>query len=492
MFCFCFQSPSLKLQALEADSGPHPALVDHRPPWQPHTPPQPLSPGEPGPCLTQELHSPPSSPAPERRSLNSSQPGSSLVLYPASLCVETQLSPPASDPPDLSPLLSRLIATNDRPVLSPRCHSPRYNLDPDAAPSPPCSQHVPMHRCRATSEAEGGGRELVSVTTLSRHIHTVKKRIRRFEERFEQERHYKPAHNDKTANPEVSRLMKELIKSRKQLKELKLKQSITGRLREPSTEPCRTGTDQRGAARTGTELQKLNNNSSAEPSLEETVHVVTNRVKERRQELSLPDNIKEMSHSQMCMEKSSLQKCLLYFESLHGRPSSRHERALMKPFYDRYRLVKQLLSASAASTVVSTIEEEENSDEERPKLRPCQAKPPTCVSSDESLCFPLQELSDTPPVSPLDEVKGLQTQVIAMATLHEASRSELEENLRTTRLEKKKLHRALRECEARFYTQTGRVCQKEDRGPMAEEHSQYKSLKAKLRLLEALLSKQQD
>lgn len=37
-----------------------------------------------------------------------------------------------------------------------------------------------------------------------------------------------------------------------------------------------------------------------------------------------------------------------------------------------------------------------------------------------------------------------------------------------------------------------RVCQKEDRGPMAEEYCQYKKLKAKLRLLDALLSKQQD
>lgn len=37
-----------------------------------------------------------------------------------------------------------------------------------------------------------------------------------------------------------------------------------------------------------------------------------------------------------------------------------------------------------------------------------------------------------------------------------------------------------------------RVCQKEDRGPMAEEYCQYKNLKSKLRLLEALLSKQQD
>lgn len=37
-----------------------------------------------------------------------------------------------------------------------------------------------------------------------------------------------------------------------------------------------------------------------------------------------------------------------------------------------------------------------------------------------------------------------------------------------------------------------RACQKEDRGLMAEEYCQYKSLKAKLRLLEALLSKPKD
>lgn len=35
-----------------------------------------------------------------------------------------------------------------------------------------------------------------------------------------------------------------------------------------------------------------------------------------------------------------------------------------------------------------------------------------------------------------------------------------------------------------------RVCQKEDRTPIKEEYQEYKQLKAKLRLLEVLLSKQ--
>lgn len=53
-------------------------------------------------------------------------------------------SPPG---PHTSPLLSHFMTT-DCPVPSPRCpnlsHSLRYNLDPDAAPSPPCSQHIRM------------------------------------------------------------------------------------------------------------------------------------------------------------------------------------------------------------------------------------------------------------------------------------------------------------------------------------------------------------
>ncbi|XP_035519150.1 protein FAM13A-like isoform X2 [Morone saxatilis] len=313
-----------------------------------------------------------------------------------------------------------------------------------------------------------------------------------------------PAHNDKTAHPEVARLMKELIKSRKQLKELKLRQSEEGGQTGQggfnlSGETCWTNTDHREAALTGTELQQLNNNSNTKPNVEETVNIITNRLKERRRELGLPDSIKEMSNFQMNMEKTSLQKCLLYFESLHGRPSTRQERTLMKPFYDRYRLLKQLLLSSAAAAVITTIEEEEGSDEERPKQRSPRQQPlwlrsPRCVSSDESLHLhlPSLEMSETPLVSPLEEVKGLQPQIITMATLHEASRSELLDHLRMARLEKRRLHQALREFEDHFYAQTGRACQKEDRGPMAEEYCQYKNLKAKLRLLEALLSKQQD
>ncbi|KAM9727761.1 protein FAM13A-like [Menidia menidia] len=495
-------SPSLKLQALEVESGLSPEPGDPQAQGGLPSQQQPLS-------SEAQSHTPHSSPFQEQHTDGSLPPVHIVPSYLSKfspvastashsdgfLGEDNSPSPPASN---ASPLLSHFI-TSDCPIPSPRCpslsHSQRYNADPEAAPSPPCSQHIRMARCSFQTQQDEGS---VSILMLNRHIHTLRKRIRRFEEHFEQERHYKPAHNDKTAHPEVAKLMKELIKSRRQLKEIKLRDSedsgLTGpRGFSPRAETCRTNIDQREAAPTGTELQQLNNNSNTRADVQETVNMIANRLKERRRELGLPNSIKEMSHVQMCMEKTCMQKCLLYYEGLHGRPSTRQERILMKPFYDRYRLLKHLL-ASASTAAITTIEEEEGSDEEdskqlSPRQQPLWLTPSRRVFLEEWQGLPSPETPETPLVSPLEEL-SFQPQTITMATLHEASRPELLDHLRMVRLEKRRLHQVLREFEDYFYTQTGRACQKEDRGPMAEEYCQYKSLKAKLRLLEALLSKQ--
>uniref|UniRef100_A0A8C4ZVW6 FAM13A-like domain-containing protein n=1 Tax=Gadus morhua TaxID=8049 RepID=A0A8C4ZVW6_GADMO len=404
-----------------------------------------------------------------------------------------------------SAVLLQHMGAGDRPVLSPRCpslsSSLRFLSDPDSAPSPPSSQNSHMAHRSVRTQPEEGAKEQVSISSLNRHIHSLRKQIRLFEEQFEQEKNYKPAHNDKTAHPEVAGLMKQLIKSRRQLKDHKLKQlSHGGGRREPrvaqlpssstsSSSPSegrRTVRHQQGAPLAGTELQQLDNGSNSQLDVEETVQTLSTRLRDRRRELGLPDDLKEMSQSQRSLEKTALQKCLLHYESLHGRPSTRQERMLMRPFYDRYRLLKQLLLASSASPVITTIQEEEGSDEEG-------SRPPGCLSSTGSLLLKRsQDVPEATLVSPLEEVRVLPPLGVTMATLHEASRSELLEQMRSTRLQKKKLHLALREFEHHFHAQTGRTCQKEDRGPMDEEYCQYKNVKVKLRLLEALLSKQQD
>ncbi|XP_041738909.1 protein FAM13C [Coregonus clupeaformis] len=480
MFCFCFQSPSLKQQALEAELCPSP----------PGTPQEDL---ELPPCtndyqsLTPSLQSLPK----QNQDIISTSLTEASPVQRAPMSLSEGSSSECLLTPGPSPLLQRLAA-GDCPIPSPRCHNlsqgQRFNTDPETAPSPPCSQHIRMAHYIVRTEPAEGANKAPSVTTLNRHIQNLRKRIRHFEERFEQERHYRPAYNDKTAHPEISRLMRDLTKSRKQLKELKLKQCAEG-LREQqrggNTGTCRSTRDPQGA-------MEHYQNSNNKPSLKETVDSLNKRMMAKRQEEGLPDNIKEMTQAQMAVEKVTLQKCLLHFESLHGRPSTRQEKTLMKPFYDRYRQVKQqLLCSSTTIPVITTIEEEEGSDEECVKDSPWLPHTALrCVSSDESLRLPYNKVANIPLVSPLEEIKSLQPPSVTTATLHEASRSELLEQLSVTRAEKKRLRSVLRDFEDHFYTQTCRNAQKEDRGPMAEEYCEYKSLKAKLRLLEALLSKQ--
>ncbi|XP_005743494.1 protein FAM13C-like isoform X2 [Pundamilia nyererei] len=477
MFCFCLQSSLQKLQALEVEGGTSlgSSPEESPPPLGSKEQKSPRGRAELGgkeaktlalchgvpadenspPELLTFLTRPPQSPRhPPLTAIHpGQQPPTSDVVTPPSPH-HSPYSPQRSSPggegghgSDGGGALLQLLAGGASPLPSPRCSSPcqRFNSDPDSAPSPPCSQQYIL--CRGDRTQDSEGERPSSVPFLTRHIQTLKKKVRRFEDQFEQEMNYKPSHNDKYSNPEMIRVMGELAKARKQLKELRLRQSVFESKEQESADVCRYGAGQQGA-------------SEHKPALEETVESLFRRLREKRQALGLPDNMKEMTQAQMVLEKITLQKCLLYFESLHGRP-----------------------------------EEEDGSDEDcvsslavdelpvPPPRRPAQ---PAAGEEDSD------RDSDPAFVSPLDEVKAVRQQdALTTANLHEASRSQLLDCLRETRAEKKARRKVLKEFEDEFYRQTGRICQKEDRTPMKEEYQEYKQLKAKLRLLEVLLSKQE-
>ncbi|KAM9336371.1 protein FAM13C-like [Symphorus nematophorus] len=511
MFCFCLQSSLLKLQALEVEGGPSlgPSPEESPPALGTKEQKSPCGPVELGGKEGKTLalcHSVPvdeNSP-PELLTVLSRPPQSPrhqplTTIHPGQQPQTPDGAPPPS--PHHSPYspqrgspggeggggwaeggggaLLQLLAGGPSPLPSPRCsslsHSLRFNSDPDTAPSPPCSQQYML--CRGRDRTEGSEDECPpSIPFLSRQIQTLKKRVRRFEDQFEQEMNYKPSHNDKYSNPEMIRVMSELAKARKQLKELRLRQSVFESKEHDGAENV---SGQQGA-------------SEHKPTLEETVESLFRRLREKRQALGLPDNMKEMTQAQMVLEKITLQKCLLYFESLHGRPGTKQEKNLVKPLYDRYQMIKRLL---CASPTITTIEEEDGSDEDSMSsttVEEAPVPPPrraTRVAAGEE---DSDRDSDPAFVSPLDEVKAVhQKPALTMANLHEATRSQLLECLRETRAEKKTRRKVLREFEDEFYRQTGRICQKEDRTPMKEEYQEYKQLKAKLRLLEVLLSKQE-
>ncbi|XP_074446514.1 protein FAM13C isoform X8 [Larus michahellis] len=377
------------------------------------------------------------------------------------------------------------ITDGDNPLLSPRCsifsQSQRFNLDTESAPSPPSAQPFMMPRSSSRCNCEEC-KEPQTVAQLTKHLQSLKRKIRKYEEKFEQEKKYLPSHGDKTSNPEVLKWMNDLAKGRKQLKELKLRiseeQNCTSRAPQRNDHCENSGTSKEAAPQEATSTEPA-------PSVEETMDSVLRRLKEKRQHFNLPETIKDMTKKQMALEKINLQKCLLYVESIHGRPVTKQEKSLMKPLYDRYRIIKKLL---AAPSLITTIEEEDSDEDHSQSSHELSSGPISCLPVEEHLCYS-QEESEPAYVSPLDEKKVFRQTALSMSNLHEATMPVLLEHLRETRADKKRLRKALREFEEQFYKQTGRSPQKEDRVPMAEEYSEYKHTKAKIRLLEVLISK---
>uniref|UniRef100_A0A8C9AIW3 Family with sequence similarity 13 member C n=1 Tax=Prolemur simus TaxID=1328070 RepID=A0A8C9AIW3_PROSS len=185
--------------------------------------------------------------------------------------------------------------------------------------------------------------------------------------------------------------------------------------------------------------------------------------------------------------KRKIRKFEEKFEQEKKYRVTKQDKNLIKPLYDRYRIIKQILSTPS---LIPTIQEEEDSDEDCPQgsQLPSLPDPASHLPVGDHLTYSTK----TEPVRALlpDEKKEVKQPALSMSNLHEATMPVLLDHLRETRADKKRLRKALREFEEQFFKQTGRSPQKEDRIPMADEYYEYKHIKAKLRLLEVLISKQ--
>ncbi|XP_034738935.1 protein FAM13B isoform X4 [Etheostoma cragini] len=413
--------------------------------------------------------------------------------------------------------------------------------DPDAI-SPTKAQR-PRRASVGSKEAMRGGDSMTH--QLTKKLQHLKKKIKQFEEQFEKERNYKPSHGDRAANPKVLKWMTDLTKIRRQIKDAKHRaESELG----PQTRP-RSNTLPKSF---GSTLDQGPCDAAGEvkgqrPTIEETLEIIQCRVKGKRQEDGWPDDIKKMTKEQLSCEKTVLQKNLLHYEGLHGRPVTREERLVVKPLYDRYRLVKQMLTRVSITPVTvspsskrrtQTLqpiiegetahfweeikeeeederkekeggeedekeeereEEEEEDDEEEGESSGGEMQSSDVImavdfmtSSDESISSQKQSdrHRDCPMTAKVEEGSGKLALDLRLSSSNASSMPELLEQLWKARAEKKKLRKTIREFEEDFYQHNGRNVLKEDRVPMLEEYREYKRIKAKLRLLEVLISKQ--
>ncbi|XP_054875812.1 protein FAM13A isoform X2 [Poeciliopsis prolifica] len=417
---------------------------------------------------------------------------------------EARLSPHAG-----GRLIRQLLEEDSDPMVSPRFyaygHSQQYLDDTEVPPSPP-NAHSFISRRRSSSLGScDDEREELTSAQLTKRIHVLKKKIQRFEEKFEDDRKYRPSHSDKAANPEVLRWLNELARLRKELKERKLMKS------EEDLPPVTRQRSNTLPKSFGSQLDKKPQQEKApKPPVESTLESVLKKLQEKRQEVNRPEDIKDMTRDQIGAEKVALQKALLHYESIHGRPVTKSERQIMKPLYDRYRLVKQILCRASTIPVIGSpsskrrgpllqpiiegetalffddIKEEEDGSEDDGDTKTQfteNIQPELSVFS-----FMDEEVDGF--ISPVDELSPSKTTAdMGLSNLHSATMQELVEQLQETREEKKRIRKNLKEFEDQFFRQNGRTVQKEDRSPLADEYHEYKHVKAKLRLLEVLISK---
>lgn len=176
------------------------------------------------------------------------------------------------------------------------------------------------------------------------------------------------------------------------------------------------------------------------------------RLLDKRKHSKRNINVEKMTREEIQSEKVDTQKELLSFEEKHGRPQTKLEKDLMRPLYDHYRKVKRLLVKSTSKTQNSNSEflHEENGDEDEMNN-----------SKDQKNFF----------------------------NLHSFSIIELNKEKDISLIEKAKLKDVIKKYEIEFSKINNRSLNKEDREFHKEDFERYKILKAKLKLIDALIEK---
>ncbi|XP_050098006.1 uncharacterized protein LOC126578943 isoform X2 [Anopheles aquasalis] len=335
------------------------------------------------------------------------------------------------------------------------------------------------------------------IKTISRKLSGLKKKLTQFEERFEREHGCRPTHGDKSADPNIKSIVVEMHKLRKEKNQIKADLvvfSAKGLTKQSNTADAGPDTE-------SDEKMRL-------CKMKDTISDIEKRLMEKRETDHRSENLDMMSNEQLTEEKASVQRALLYLESMYGRPASREERDAARPLYDRYRLIKRLVNRAnsisgpcgVANSQMPTILEHEALALVGTSTPSTDITPPSATSM-------IQSPSDTggqsttttgttaTTTTTTDDSEGstattTTTASSATENIHSMTADELWQHYDVTREEKKELRRTIKEFEQQFEETTGRKMLKSDRKSIEDTYALYKQKKAKLRLIDALFKKQ--
>lgn len=336
--------------------------------------------------------------------------------------------------PSLSMVPSRLLSSPRNSIIATHC----IRLDTDTI-------YSNMRKSRNPVE--------MRLKKISKQINALKKGIRKFENEFGNKHGRKPNYTEKINDDKMKQFYTDIAQLKKEYKQLQ---------------------DSNGDAK----MQINKNEISAGKSLRDLVNELEIKLKQKRELANRSFKIEKMTPEELLEEKVALQKALLHLESMYGRPNNKDDRDVVRPLYDRYRNLKRTLARNSTGQMLAndleTIHEDEtiNFVVELSML-------------EKGTLEKLSSLSTT-----ADSTDTTDTDVSVNENLHALSRNELVLQLKATVEEKKVLKRAIKEYEFDVQQKTGKMLQKEDKIPIQQLYKNYKKIKSKIKLLEALLVKQ--
>ncbi|XP_055602878.1 protein FAM13A [Uranotaenia lowii] len=320
------------------------------------------------------------------------------------------------------------------------------------------------------------------IKVINRKLSQLKKKLNQYEDQFEREKGYRPAHGDKTNDGSIRPVVVEIHKLRKEKNQIKADLAVFNAKATKSTSGGDNGDDAQDVQDDGDKLSQM----------KDTIADIEKRLQEKRDTDHRSENLDTMSSDQLAEEKASVQRALLYLESIYGRPASRDERDAARPLYDRYRIIKRLVNRAnsisgpcGANSQMPTILEHEALAIVGTPTPSTDITPPSATSM-------VQSPADTSVASTAAPSTDESETTTSSATenIHSMTVEELWEHYDAAREEKKELRRTIKDFEQKFEETTGRKMLKSDRKTIEETYALYKQKKAKLRLIDALFKKQ--
>ncbi|XP_038210791.1 protein FAM13A-like isoform X1 [Zerene cesonia] len=203
--------------------------------------------------------------------------------------------------------------------------------------------------------------------------------------------------------------------------------------------------------------------------------------------------------AQLAAEKACVQRALLRLEAARGRPAANTaERGAARHLYERYRAVKRALQSRSdimgTNGELATIHEHEtmlftsvdsSSDSQE---KPSDSSQETGESPLQSP--PIREVVEEMPSSTSSAKSATSEETPSNEGLHFLGLDELARALSEAKMHKCVLRRTIKEYELNFEMQNSRKVQSDDKKGREEEYQRYKAIKARIKLLNALINKQ--